>query len=75
MTDYDNTNRGVLFSERGKKVTDKDRDFSGSINIGGREFWLSAWVKVSKKGQKFLSLSATAKTEAGTHDMNDENLF
>ena len=53
MTTFDNTNRGVLFSERDKKTKDDDRDYSGSINIGGREFWLSAWIRVPKKGQKF----------------------
>jgi hypothetical protein len=56
MTTYDNTNRGVLFSERDKKTKDDDRDYGGSINIEGREFWLSGWVKTSKKGNKFLSV-------------------
>src|SRR5262249_29840062 len=32
---FDNTNRGVLFNERDKKQTDKDRDYGGSINVGG----------------------------------------
>jgi len=60
--EYDNRNRGVLFSERDKKTKDDDRDYSGSINIEGREFWLSAWVKTSKKtGAKFLSLSVKPK--------------
>jgi hypothetical protein len=44
MTDYDNTNRGVLFSERDKKTKDDDRDYSGSINIHGTEYWLSVRV-------------------------------
>jgi hypothetical protein len=63
MTTFDNTNRGVLFSERDKKSKDDDRDYSGGINIEGREFWLSAWVKTSKKGNKFLSLSIKPKDE------------
>src|SRR6516225_9285895 len=32
---FDNTNRGVLFNERDKKQTDKDRDYGGRINIEG----------------------------------------
>jgi len=58
---FDNTNRGVLFNERDKKQTDKDRDYGGRININGTEYWLSAWLKTSKKGLKFLSLSVKPK--------------
>src|SRR5262249_46637534 len=61
MPDFDNTNRGVLFNERDKKQTDKDRDYGGRINIDGTEYWLSGWLKTSKKGLKFLSLSIRPK--------------
>jgi hypothetical protein len=60
--EFDNRNRGVLFNDRANKETDKDRDYSGNINIEGVEYWLSGWIKTSKKGLKFLSLSAKAKT-------------
>jgi hypothetical protein len=60
---YDNTNRGVLFNEIDKKTGDNDRDYGGSINIDGREFWLSGWIKISKKGTKFMSLSVKPKIE------------
>jgi hypothetical protein len=80
--EFDNTNRGVLFSERDKKTKDDDRDYSGSINIGGAEYWLSAWIKTSKKGTKFLSLSVKPKedrtgTASGSRqrDMNDSIPF
>jgi hypothetical protein len=63
---YDNTNRGVLFSERDKKTKDEDRDYSGTINIEGTEYWLSAWIKTSKKGTKFLSLRVKPKEEKTT---------
>jgi hypothetical protein len=59
--EYDDRNRGVLFSERDKKTKDTDRDYSGSVNIEGTEYWLSAWIKTSKKGTKFLSLSVKPK--------------
>jgi hypothetical protein len=75
---FDDTNRGVLFNERDRKQTEKDRDYSGKINIGGREFWLSAWIKTSKKGLKFLSLSAKAMDSPAAKadiDINDENPF
>lgn len=57
--DYDNTNRGVLF-KNDRKQDDRDANYTGSININGAEFWLSAWIKDSKKG-KFMSLSVKPK--------------
>src|SRR5262245_26474539 len=62
--EYDNTNRGVLFNERDKKTKDEDRDYAGSINVDGTEYWLSAWIRTSKKtGQKFMSLSVKPKQD------------
>lgn len=60
MAEYDNTNRGVLFKNK-KKESDKHPDYTGSINVDGKEMWLSAWIKESKEGQKFFSLSVQKK--------------
>ncbi len=59
---YDNTNRGSLF-KNDKKTEEKHPDLSGSINIEGMEYWISGWSKVSKGGQKFISLSVRQKQE------------
>jgi hypothetical protein len=72
---YDESNRGALFVEEKQKET--DRDYSGTLNVEGREFWISGWVKTSKKGQKFLSLSikpkvGTPSTRARREDLEDE---
>ena len=61
MTEYDNTNRGVLF-KNDRKDSDKHPDYKGNINVNGVEFWLSAWIKDGAKG-KFMSLSIQPKEE------------
>lgn len=59
MTQYDNTNRGVLF-KNDRKESDKHPDYKGNVNVDGVEFWLSAWIKDGAKG-KFMSLSIQPK--------------
>jgi hypothetical protein len=57
---FDNTNRGALFkNDRREKET--DADYRGGINIDGRDFWLNAWIKESKAGGKYMSLSVRPK--------------
>lgn len=56
MADYDNTNRGVLF-RNDKKDSDNHPDYTGKINIDGDEKRLAAWLRESKSGNKFLSIS------------------
>jgi uncharacterized protein (DUF736 family) len=57
---YDNTNRGALFKNDDKQ-SDNHPDYKGSINVGGRDFWLSAWLKESKQGRMYMSLSVKPK--------------
>ena len=58
--EYDNNNRGSLF-KNDRKDDAKFPDYKGSINVDGTEYWLSAWIKVSKDGAKFMSLSVKNK--------------
>jgi uncharacterized protein (DUF736 family) len=60
MADFDNQNRGVLFSND-KGDNPKRPDYKGSINVDGSEYWLSMWKKTSKSGQPFFSLSVEPK--------------
>jgi hypothetical protein len=51
---------GALF--RAEKETEQHPDYTGTITIGGQQYWLSAWVKSSKDGaKKYMSLAARPK--------------
>lgn len=69
MADYDDTNRGAIF-QNARKLSEKHPDYTGTLNVGGVEYWLSGWKKTSKKdGKPYLSLSVTLKEEkASTKD-------
>lgn len=63
--EYDNTNRGILAKSQ-RKSQDTHPDYTGSLNVGGVEYWLSAWIKTGRdgtrmEGQKFFSLSVQKK--------------
>lgn len=58
--EYDTTNRGSLF-KNDRKDDAKFPDYKGSLNVDGIDYWLSAWIKVSKDGNKFMSLSVKNK--------------
>lgn len=62
MAEYDNTNSGALFKNEDKE-TEKHPDYKGSVNVDGTEYWLSAWLKTSKKGTKFMSLAVKPKDD------------
>jgi hypothetical protein len=64
MTDYDNRNRGALFRNDDKDPNDdKERDYSGTLDVEGSEYWLSGWVHTSRSGKKYLSLSVKPKQD------------
>jgi hypothetical protein len=65
MSGYDNTNKGIL-GRNDRKTLDTHPDFSGSINVDGRDYWLSGWIKERKDGSgRFFSLSVKPKDGAG----------
>ncbi len=60
MTQYNNDNSAVLF-KNDRKEKESHPDYNGNAEVGGVEYWLNAWVKESKTGKKFFSLSFTPK--------------
>jgi uncharacterized protein (DUF736 family) len=55
-------NRGYL-QRNTEKRGDTSPDFKGSLNISGREYWLSGWIKENEEGGKYFSLSVQQKGE------------
>jgi len=72
---YDNTNKGVLFLND-RKEHDNHPDRKGSINIEGKEYWLSGWDKQTSKGDT-ISLSVQPKESkqngGGQQQRNNNN--
>lgn len=65
MPEYDDTNRGVLFSNKEKQAENANAPaYKGNINVDGKEFWLSAWVNKSQRtGVSYMSLSLQPKED------------
>ena len=71
---YDDTNRGVLFVND-KKADPKHPDFTGKLDVDGREYFLDAWRQEGKNGKKgFLSVKVKAKNSpsGGIQNRRDE---
>ena len=52
MSNYDNTNKAVIFKNN-KKEKDTHPDYNGTINVEGKEYTISLWVKEGKAGKFF----------------------
>lgn len=60
MTDF--TNRGILFENKIKRI-ETHPDYRGTININGKDYWLSAWHGEDKHGEPKLSLRCRPKED------------
>ena len=89
MSSFDNTNSGIL-ARNERKAQPNHPDFTGTINVGGVDYWLSGWTKEGKPGSKmdgkrFFSLSVKPKEAAAapkqkappaaTDDLDDDIPF
>lgn len=62
--EFDDTNKGVLFQEQEKK-SEKAPDYTGKLNVEGKEFRIAGWKRLSKNGKPFLSLSVSEPQQQG----------
>lgn len=58
-------NTGSLFHNQEKR-SENFPDYSGTLRMEGRDWWISGWKKTSKDGKPYLSLSV--KQKDGTSD-------
>ena len=80
---YDNTNSGALF-KNDKKKKPEHPDRQGKLNVDGKDYWLSGWLKQDKNGNPYLSLAvkpveqkpdSAGKRDGGVSQMDDDIPF
>ena len=60
--DFDNTNQGALFTNKEKDdAHTKWPDYQGELDVEGKKYWLSAWLKKSGSGMSYMSVSVKLK--------------
>ena len=62
---------GSMFKNQ-KKLTDQHPNMTGSALIDGVEYWLSAWTKTDKNGNKWQSMSFTKKDQQNTREQAEK---
>jgi len=70
MSNYGNTNKGILFIND-TKGNDKAPTLKGKINVNGKEYELAGWTKQGKNGE-FYSLSISEPFKKQTSTLTDE---
>ena len=64
MSDYDNNNRGAIW-KNDKKIKDTQPDFTGSILVDNKDYFISGWKRKADASPKSpaLSLAVTLKDQ------------
>lgn len=71
MSDKSKEGTGALFMNKNKK-SENSPDRTGSIHLGGKEYWLSGWLKKTKNGDTYLSVAVGNEKEARDERAKDE---
>ena len=69
---YDNTNRGSVWkNEKADKETSPH--FTGSLNVEGVEYWVSAWKRKPDAKETAPALSFSIKKKEAKQDSHNES--
>jgi hypothetical protein len=71
MTEYDNTNRGSIWKNDKRRDDSNDPDFTGSLNVGGVEYWVSAWRRKEGANPKSPALSFAVKPKTAQQKQDE----
>lgn len=68
MKQYDNTNSGMMKRNENRQ-SDRHPEFTGSLNVEGVDYWVSAWVNTGRdggslEGKKYFSLKINRKEQS-----------
>ena len=77
MKEFDRTNTGTL-GRNDRRETEKHPEYTGTLNVDGREYWISAWVKTAgpnarSPNSKFFSLSVKPREPKPAVPMQTSN--
>lgn len=68
---YDNTNRGAMWPN-GDKLTERHPDFKGSLDVGGRQYWVSGWRRKENANPAAPAITFTIEAKQQDREMRDE---
>ena len=74
MQEYDNTNKCAMFKNN-RKEKETHPDIGGTINVEGKDYYINAWKKESKKGVPFYSLSVKPKPASNPAPLEVDEAF
>jgi hypothetical protein len=57
-----------------RKDRDEHPDRTGSLMVAGTEYWLNGWLKKTKDGKPYLSLSVKPKSDTGPKPAIDDEI-
>lgn len=57
-------NRGAIWKNE-RKETENHPDFTGSLNVDGKDYWVSAWKRKEGASDRAPALSFTVKPKDG----------
>lgn len=69
---FDDRNRGSIWKNE-KKTTDKHPDFTGSLNVDGKDYWVSAWKRKPDAAERAPALTFSVKLKDGKPRQQQES--